>query len=130
MSNFVTITKNEDVEWIEIQNEIKAKIVSFLESGRPVLTREFSSPEPVVVVSDDSDTVVRIKEVLDEYVKPAVEMDGGAIQFGSFDEGILKVNLQGSCSGCPSSTVTLKAGIENLLKKMVPEVKEVQAEGV
>ena len=130
MSNFVTVTKIGNKEWAEIQSELKLKIKSFLESGKPLLTREpvLRQAETETVV--DSDTVSRIKEVLDEYVKPAVEMDGGAIQFESFDEGVLKVNLQGSCSGCPSSTVTLKAGIENLLKKMVPEVKEVQALGV
>ena len=68
--------------------------------------------------------------VLDEYIRPAVEQDGGAITFRSFEDGILKLNLQGACSGCPSSTVTLKAGIENLMKKMVPQVQTVEAEGV
>ena len=130
MSNFVTVTKKENIEWVEIQNELKSKIKSFLESDKPLLTKEPEPYQPEIETVADSDTVARIKEVLDEYVKPAVEMDGGAIQFESFGEGVLKVNLQGSCSGCPSSTVTLKAGIENLLKKMVPEVKEVQALGV
>lgn len=130
MSNFVTVTKKEDIEWIEVQNEIKAKISNFLESGRKILERP-SKPAPTKEEpTEENETVVKIKEVLEEYVKPAVEMDGGAIQFDSYNEGIVKVNLQGSCSGCPSSMVTLKAGIENLLKKMVPEVKEVQAEGV
>jgi Fe-S cluster biogenesis protein NfuA len=129
MNNFVTVTKKEDIDWIEIQNDIKEKIRSFVQSGQPLLTKE---PEvlPVEEVPQDSDTVSKIKTVLEEYIKPAVEMDGGAIQFDSFDEGVLKVNLQGSCSGCPSSTVTLKAGIETLLKKMVPEVNEVLAEGI
>ena len=67
---------------------------------------------------------------MDEYIRPAVEQDGGAITFHSFDSGVVKVLLQGSCSGCPSSTVTLKAGIENLLKRMLPEVESVEAEGV
>ena len=83
--------------------------------------------------SDDpelTDLENKIKNVLDEYVKPAVEMDGGAIQFHSFDNGVVKLLLQGACSGCPSSTITLKSGIENLLKSMVPEVKEVLAEGI
>jgi Fe-S cluster biogenesis protein NfuA len=84
------------------------------------------------VDSRDSDTVQKIKAALDQYVRPAVESDGGAINFHSFDEdsGVVKVLLQGSCSGCPSSTLTLKAGIENLLTRMVPDVKEVVAEGV
>ena len=81
---------------------------------------------------NDSPAIAKIKKALDEYVRPAVESDGGAINFASFDEitGQVKVYLQGSCSGCPSSTVTLKDGIERLLKTMVPEVKEVVAEGV
>lgn len=79
---------------------------------------------------NDSETVKKIKGILDEYIRPAVEQDGGAIVFHSFHDGIVKVHLQGSCSGCPSSTVTLKAGIQNLLTRMLPEVKEVQAEGV
>ena len=72
--------------------------------------------------------VKRIKELLDNYVRPAVEMDGGAIQFKSYDDGTVNLMLQGSCSGCPSSMVTLKAGIEGMMKRMIPEVKEVVAE--
>jgi Fe-S cluster biogenesis protein NfuA len=77
-----------------------------------------------------TDVESKIKDILEEYVKPAVEMDGGAIQFHSFENGIVTLLLQGACSGCPSSTITLKSGIENLLKRMVPEVEEVVAEGV
>jgi NFU1 iron-sulfur cluster scaffold homolog, mitochondrial len=79
---------------------------------------------------DEPEINRKIKQILDEYVRPAVEGDGGAINFHSFENGIVKVMLQGSCSGCPSSTITLKAGIENLLKRMVPEVTEVIAEGI
>ena len=77
---------------------------------------------------EDTEVVRKIKELLDTHVKPAVEMDGGAISFKSFDHGIVTVSLKGSCSGCPSSTITLKAGIEGLLKRMVPEVSEVIAD--
>ena len=83
-----------------------------------------------VPVEGEPEVVTKIKVVLDEYIRPAVEQDGGAINFESFTDGVVKVQLQGSCSGCPSSTVTLKSGIENLLKRMVPEVTEVVAEGV
>ena len=79
---------------------------------------------------DDPESVKKIKNILDEYVKPAVEQDGGAIIFDSFDDGVVKLQLQGSCSGCPSSTITLKAGIENLLKSMMPEVESVEAENI
>jgi Fe-S cluster biogenesis protein NfuA len=78
----------------------------------------------------DTDVVTRIKEMLENYVKPAVEMDGGAITFIGFDDGIVKLALQGSCSGCPSSMITLKSGIEGMMKRMIPEVKEVIAENM
>ena len=77
---------------------------------------------------DESDVVKRIQESLENYVKPAVEMDGGAIQFKSFKDGKVNLALQGSCSGCPSSMITLKAGIEGMMKRMIPEVEEVVAE--
>jgi Fe-S cluster biogenesis protein NfuA len=80
------------------------------------------------VNEDDSDVVKRIKELLENYVKPAVEMDGGAIAFRSYDDGVVKLMMQGSCSGCPSSMITLKSGIEGMMKRMIPEVKEVVAE--
>ena len=80
------------------------------------------------ISADDDDVVKRIKELLENYVKPAVEMDGGAIQFKSYNEGTVNLMMQGSCSGCPSSMITLKAGIEGMMKRMIPEVKEVVAE--
>lgn len=129
MSNFVTVTKDESVEWYEVKGEVQQYIKTFLEAKRQILT-EASVEEDHKVQMTDSDVEARIKGVLDEYIRPAVEMDGGAITFGSFEDGKVKVMLQGACSGCPSSTITLKAGIENLLKRMVPEVVEVEAEGV
>ena len=84
--------------------------------------------EEVVLSGDESDVVKRIQEILENYVKPAVEMDGGAIQFKSFKDGKVNLALQGSCSGCPSSMITLKAGIEGMMKRMIPEVEEVVAE--
>jgi Fe-S cluster biogenesis protein NfuA len=77
---------------------------------------------------ENAELVKKIKELIDTYVKPAVESDGGNIEFRSYDEGVVTVVLQGACSGCPSSTVTLKSGIEGMLKRMVPEVTEVVAE--
>ena len=82
-------------------------------------------------IEDEPEINQKIRSILDEYVKPAVETDGGAINFHSYQDGVVKVLLQGACSGCPSSTMTLKAGIENLLKRMLPnDIKEVVAEGV
>lgn len=128
-ANFVTVTKSEEVSWPEIQDVIRTHIKSYLEDGKVVVNADFDK-DPLFDESD-SETVKKIKGILDEYIRPAVEQDGGAIVFHSFQDGIVKVLLQGSCSGCPSSTVTLKAGIENLLTRMLPEeVKGVEAEGV
>ena len=129
MSNFVTVTKSSDVEWAEVQDEIRQLITNYLQEEKPLLNA-LNEASDESTDTDLTDLENKIKKVLDEYVKPAVEMDGGAIQFHSFDNGVVKLLLQGACSGCPSSTITLKSGIENLLKSMVPEVKEVLAEGI
>lgn len=128
MSNFITVTKEESKEWEEIKHELKEYIKTYLEAGKPLLTDAVADGNEIN--EDDTEAEKKIKGILDEYIRPAVEQDGGAITFHSFEEGKVKVLLQGSCSGCPSSTITLKAGIENLLKRMVPEVQEVIAEGV
>jgi Fe-S cluster biogenesis protein NfuA len=129
MSNFVTVTKNPDIEWVEVQDEIRQFITRYLQEEKPILNADKEASDESIDI-DSNSLEDKIKNVLDEYVKPAVEMDGGAIQFHSFQNGVVKLLLQGACSGCPSSTITLKSGIENLLKSMVPEVKEVIAEGV
>lgn len=127
MSNFVTVTKKEDVEWIEVQSILREHIQKFLESGKLILDQPES---PTAPQEEETETVKQIKTILDEYIRPAVEQDGGAITYHSFKDGIVTVRLQGSCSGCPSSTVTLKAGIENLFTRMMPEtVKGVEALG-
>ncbi len=124
-SNFITVTKKEDVEWLEIQNTIKDHIKKFLEDGKFILEMNESDASPA---EEESDTVKKIKTILEEYIRPAVEQDGGAITYHSFKDGIVKVKLQGSCSGCPSSMVTLKAGIENLFTRMMPgEIQAVEA---
>ncbi len=129
--NFVTITKAEDVEWEEVLFETKQFLKGYFEEEKPVFVQTTIDANTTRVEAD-SPTVQKIKTVLEQYVRPAVESDGGAINFHSFDEttGNVKVLLHGSCSGCPSSTLTLKAGIENLLTRLVPEVKQVEAEGV
>jgi len=122
MNNFVSITKEKDEEWFDLIPQLKAFIKDWLESGKEVV-----SPKAVQVDENEDEVVRKIKQLLDDHVKPAVEMDGGAITFQSFDEGVVSVVMKGSCSGCPSSTLTLKAGIENLLKRMIPEVEAVEA---
>jgi len=132
-SNFVTLTKTADTgDWQDVIPSIKQFLREYLEEGKPVVnedelaTRKTASSNEVS--ADDGDVVKRIKELLENYVKPAVEMDGGAIQFKSYEDGKVNLMLQGSCSGCPSSMITLKAGIEGMMKRMIPEVKEVVAE--
>ena len=132
-SNFVTLTKtNETEDWQDVIPSIKQFLKEYLEEGKTIINEEeIASRKPVrsnEVSLDDGDVVKRIKELLENYVKPAVEMDGGAIQFKSYEDGKVNLMLQGSCSGCPSSMITLKAGIEGMMKRMIPEVKEVVAE--
>ena len=124
--NFVTVTKKEEVEWIEIQNVLKDHIKKYLEAGKLVIDiQDGASDAPV---EEETEAIKKIKTILEEYIRPAVEQDGGAITYHSFLDGVVKVKLQGSCSGCPSSMITLKAGIENLFTRMMPgEVKSVEA---
>jgi NFU1 iron-sulfur cluster scaffold homolog, mitochondrial len=130
-ANFITITKDDTTDWGEVIYDTKQFLKIYLEENHPVFVRK-TIESHTTILDTDTDAIRKIKAALDDYVRPAVESDGGAISFHSFDEpsGRVKVLLQGSCSGCPSSTLTLKAGIENLLTNLVPEVKEVVAEGV
>ena len=131
-SNFVTLTKTAETEWDDVIPTIRQFLKEYLEEDKPVINEEelatTKQESSNAVEADDDDVVIRIKELLENYVKPAVEMDGGAIQFKSYDNGVVNLMLQGSCSGCPSSMITLKAGIEGMMKRMIPEVKEVVAE--
>jgi len=131
-SNFVTLTKTIETDWQDVIPTVRQFLKEYLEEGKAVINEEevlnMKQEASNDVAADDDDVVKRIKELLDNYVKPAVEMDGGAIQFKSYQEGVVNLMLQGSCSGCPSSMITLKAGIEGMMKRMIPEVKEVVAE--
>lgn len=133
-SNFVTLTKTADTDdWQDVIPSIKQFMKDYLENGGTVINEEDivinkKQDASNTVQADDDDVVKRIKELLENYVKPAVEMDGGAIQFKSYSEGVVNLALQGSCSGCPSSMITLKAGIEGMMKRMIPEVQEVVAD--
>ena len=125
MNNFVSITKNADYEWFDLIPDLRNFFTEWLEDGKEIVSakRELSSEE-------ETEIERKIKQLLEDHVRPAVEMDGGAIDFKSFKNGVVTVQMKGSCSGCPSSTMTLKSGIENLLKRMVPEVEAVEAESV
>lgn len=129
-SNFVTLTKTPETNWDEVIPSIREFLKQYLEEGKAVINEDQIVAKAInnTVSADDTDVVVRIKELLENYVKPAVEMDGGAISFRGFENGTVTLMLQGSCSGCPSSMITLKSGIEGMMKRMIPEVKEVVAE--
>lgn len=130
-NNFVTVSKHEELLWAEIMIPIKDFLKKYIDEDGIILNDSFVKLAKTAsneITDTDTDVEIRIKGALDKYVKPAVEMDGGNISFVKFEDGKLTLQLQGSCSGCPSSTVTLKDGIENLLKRFVPEVKEVVAE--
>ena len=129
-SNFVTLAKTPDTNWDDVIPSIREFLKEYLEEGMAVINEDqiVVKRSTDTINAGDEDVVVRIKELLENYVKPAVEMDGGAISFKGFDNGTVKLMLQGSCSGCPSSMITLKSGIEGMMKRMIPEVKEVVAE--
>jgi Fe-S cluster biogenesis protein NfuA len=136
-NNFVTVTKHADQDWQGIMLELKDFIKNYVEDGNEIVNEGFEAVKEEIEAAQsaaidydekDAEIVVKIKELINTYVKPAVEMDGGNIEFKKYIDGTVYVIMQGSCSGCPSSTVTLKAGIEGMMKRMVPEVKEVVAE--
>lgn len=135
-SNFVTVTKTDNLSWDFITMELREFVREWLSDAKEVLIMMPPKTAPVDASSNAAPTKVfeeseydaEIVHLLDEYVRPAVENDGGAIDFRGYEDGVVTVVLRGSCSGCPSSTATLKGGIENLLKQHLPEVKEVVAE--
>ena len=122
--DFITVTKSEGSEWSHSKAEILATIMDFFVSGKPVMFEQKVVEEQGG--EEDSEVVKQIKELIEVKVRPAVAMDGGDIIFHSFEDGIVRLQLKGSCSGCPSSTITLKNGIENMLKHYVPEVLSVE----
>jgi len=136
-NNYVSVTKSHQIEWDMVMTELREFVRDFINDGGAVLTevviRETAtastpSAEALNVATCEIDQ--KIIDALDEYIRPAVESDGGSIDFKSFVDGKVNVVLRGACSGCPSSTVTLKQGIEGLLKKLVPEVTEVVSEAL
>jgi len=129
-SNFITVTKNKSSEWIEIMPEIKELIKAKLALKEPLLTAQFFPEESQAPINSSGDIEQKIIAILDEYIRPAVEGDGGAIHFKSFENGTVTVTLKGSCHGCPSTNTTLKMGVQNILREMLPEVKNVVTETV
>jgi Fe-S cluster biogenesis protein NfuA len=122
-SDFITITKAGDRDWYVLKPSILGVIMEHFTAGRPVLLEEAGDAGTEV---EDDEVVAQIKELIETRVRPAVAMDGGDITFDSFEDGVVYLHMKGACSGCPSSTATLKAGIENMLRHYVPEVVEVR----
>ena len=127
-ADFVTVTKTEEGDWYRLKPAILAVIMEHFTAGRPVLLGDPATTAAAPTSEEDEDEVVaQIKELLETRVRPAVAQDGGDIIFHDFEDGVVYLQMQGSCSGCPSSTATLKAGIENMLRHYIPEVVEVRA---
>lgn len=127
-ADFVTVSKDEKANWLTLKTLILGALMEHFSAGLPVMKDEHHAPKNHSSAShDDTEIVKQIKELLDTRIRPAVAADGGDIEFDSFEEGIVYLHMRGACSGCPSSTMTLKAGIENLLKHFIPEVNEVRA---
>jgi Fe-S cluster biogenesis protein NfuA len=126
-SNFITISKHSDFQWEEVIPVVKDFLKAYLASDQPLVTGALAEAPAVVEEVEDDETVQKIKSLLESHVRPAVAGDGGDIIFEDFQDGVLQLRLQGACSGCPSSTATLKDGIERLMTSMVPGVKLVEA---
>ena len=122
--DFVSVTKADDTDWSMLKPMVLAALMEHLSTGQPVIIEV--SGEANAHEEDDNEITTQIKELLDERVRPMVAMDGGDIVFDRFEDGIVYLQMQGACSGCPSSTVTLKSGIENMLRHYIPEVTEVR----
>jgi Fe-S cluster biogenesis protein NfuA len=123
--DFITVTKTEGSDWSQMKPTVLTAIMEHFISGQPIVNG--APDEPATSGGDDSEAVSAIKELLETRVRPAVAQDGGDIIFEEFVDGVVYLHMQGSCSGCPSSTATLKSGIENMLRHYVPEVREVRA---
>jgi len=126
-SDFITVTKSADSDWHQLKPAILAAIMEHFTAGRAVVTGPAEEAAGGTGGEEEDEIVAQIKELLETRVRPAVAMDGGDITFEDFEDGIVYLHMQGSCSGCPSSTATLKAGIENMLRHYIPEVLEVRA---
>ncbi len=125
--DFITVTKTETADWETLQLTLMGSFMEHFSSGEDVIVGEVGNIEASTINEDDSDVVKQIKELLETRIKPVVAQDGGDIVFSRFEDGIVYLHMRGACSGCPSAGITLKNGVEKLLKQFIPEVKEVKA---
>ncbi|XP_036320094.1 NFU1 iron-sulfur cluster scaffold homolog, mitochondrial-like, partial [Rhagoletis pomonella] len=124
-ADFITISKDEDADWAVVKPEVFAVIMDFFASGLPILN-ETKPNSDTQIEDDDDDVVMMIKELLDSRIRPTVQEDGGDIIYMGYEDGVVKLKMQGSCSSCPSSIVTLKNGVQNMLQFYIPEVVSVE----
>ncbi|MEM6438423.1 MAG: NifU family protein [Pseudomonadota bacterium] len=129
-ADFITVTKTDAVDWAHMKPGVLGAVLEHYQSGDPVIAGEAGAVGHAEHDGPDGAVVGQIKELLDTRVRPAVAQDGGDITFHGFDRGVVYLHMQGACAGCPSSTMTLKMGIENLLRHYIPEVTEVRPVGV
>ena len=129
-NDFITVTKAEGVEWDHVKPAILGAIMEHFQSGQSVMLGEAEASGHAEHDGENAEVVGQIKQLLDTRVRPAVAQDGGDITFHGFERGVVYLHMQGACAGCPSSTITLKMGIENLLRHYIPEVTEVRPVGV
>lgn len=124
--DFITVTKSEDKDWRSLKPHVLAAIMDHFVSGLPAMEAAGASTAPTTENGLEGEIIKQIRELIEQRVRPAVAQDGGDITFNRFEDGVVYLNLKGSCAGCPSSTATLKSGIENMLKHYIPEVQEVR----
>ena len=125
--DFISITKNQNVDWPQIKPDILGIIMDYLTSGQDLFSTTPTASQGDQKASDDEEAASRIREIIETRVRPAVAQDGGDILFDRFEKGIVYLQMRGACAGCPSSTITLKNGVENLLRYYVPEIVSVEA---
>lgn len=128
--DFISVSKRDDKEWYLMKPGVLGVIMEHFVAGHPTIMDDSAPADEVEVSGEDAEIVAQIRELLDTRVRPAVAMDGGDIVFQGYEDGVVTLGMQGACSGCPSSTATLKMGIENMLRHYIPEVREVRAAGM
>lgn len=128
--DFVSVSKREDKDWTLMKPGVLGVVMEHFVAGRPVMAEDAGEVEEAEISPENAEVVSQIKELLETRVRPAVAMDGGDIVFKDYDDGVVTLHMRGACAGCPSSTATLKMGIENMLRHYIPEVREVRADGV
>lgn len=126
-ADFIAVTKSEAEDWTDIKPLVLSALMQFFTTNQPVISDDFKGDSAMEENPEDAEIIVQIKDLLDDKIRPAVAQDGGDILFHGFQQGVVYLKMQGACSGCPSASITLKQGVENLLKYYIPEITDVRA---